>query len=119
MDAIAAAINNRKHVIMILYKPSREEINQKRDDLDFNFDNLDLSGWDFYSVSGNTICGALLFNASFQNSDLRRAKFNGASLHGANFLNANLEGASFYDARFNNTIMPDGTIRSGICRDKF
>ncbi len=119
MDAIAAAITNRKHVIMILYKPSREEIRKKMEDLDFNFDNLDLSKANFYSVSGNTICGALLMHASFQNSDLRNASFNGASLHGANFLNANLEGASFYDARFNNTIMPDGTIRSGICRDKF
>jgi uncharacterized protein YjbI with pentapeptide repeats len=103
----------------MLHRPSREKINQKIKDLDFNFDNLDLSGWDFYCVNGDMICGALLMNASFQNSDLRRAKFNGASLHGANFLNANLEDAFFYDARFDNTIMPDGSIRSGICRDKF
>jgi uncharacterized protein YjbI with pentapeptide repeats len=71
---------------------------------DVNFENAKASGAHFDSVE--------FHGTNFKNADVTGASFNNAFLDNANFLGANVANASFVGATFNNTIMPDGSIRN-------
>lgn len=68
------------------------------------------------NLSGANFSNTNLVSASFKGANLTNAIFNGADIHWADFSKANLKGAQFKGAkniskaRFDNTIMPDGTL---------
>lgn len=93
-----------------------------------NFTNANLSGanfqgafMEFINLTNANLSGANLENAQLAGANLRDANLKNANLCGTNFAgadltNADLSGAIWgfngKDTIFNNTILPDGTIRS-------
>jgi uncharacterized protein YjbI with pentapeptide repeats len=71
---------------------------------DVNFEGATASGARFDNVEFHAV--------NFKNADLRGAIFSQTLLDNVNFLGANLTNAIFFGATFNNTTMPDGSIRN-------
>ena len=64
---------------------------------------------------GASLMHTILWNAKVDGADFRGANLNNASWHGTRLTNVKFKGAidsSFRGAIFDNTIMPDGTIRN-------
>ncbi len=70
--------------------------------------NADFSGANLRSARLNNIDGRAL---DLRNADLTTANLSGADLSDANLLGANVTNAILTGVTFNNTTMPDGTIR--------
>ncbi|NEP80637.1 MAG: hypothetical protein F6K39_22175 [Okeania sp. SIO3B3] len=78
---------------------------------DFNLAGANLSG---ALLTENYMDNANLENANLTGADLDRVNLEGANLSGANFKDANLRFVELKNAIFNNTIMPDGSMKNGI-----
>ena len=62
--------------------------------------------------------GSVLKNTGFQFADLRRSRFKGVVLTGCSFYGAKISRETFKGAIFDETIMPDGAIRSAPERQR-
>jgi uncharacterized protein YjbI with pentapeptide repeats len=58
-------------------------------------------------LSGSTLKGTDLMEASFMQADIRHCNFSDANLYSASFFNATLGGTSFYGAILDNTLLKD------------
>lgn len=86
---------------------------------DTNLTNLDLSEADFQEadlsgadLAGTNLTGANLVGANLESANLTGANLSFANLSQAWLVEANLTGTNLTGVTFNETVMPDGTLRN-------